>query len=509
MMNGVSPRDLLQVALFFVILLVTALPLGRFIARVMAGERTFLTPVLGPGGAGRLPPVRGRPGGRAALDGLHRRDAAVQPGRAAADYLVFSSSTCCPEPQGFGPVSADLAFNTAVSFTTNTNWQNYVPARRRVSYFTQMVGLAVAQLHLGRDRHRDRRRAGARARPAHRERRSATSGPTWSARTLYLLLPICLVVALVLVWQGVPQNLGGLRRRDHGRGRASRRSRRARSPARRRSRSWAPTAAASSTPTPPTPSRTRTPLTNFDRDRSPSSLIPVGADLHLRPHGRRHAARAGRSGPRWPSSSCSAWRWRCRPSRRATRCSPQLGVDQAPPLQAAATWRARRSASASPARCSSPSSRPPPPAARSTPCTTASCRWPAWCRWSTCSSARSSSAGSAPGLYGMLVFAILAVFIAGLMVGRTPEYLGKKIEAFEMKMAMLAVLVLAAARSWASPRLGRRAAAGTARPGNPGAARLHARSSTPSPPATGNNGSAFAGLSANTRTTTRRSAWRC
>jgi potassium-transporting ATPase potassium-binding subunit len=51
--------------------------------------------------------------------------------------------------------------------------------------------------------------------------------------------------------------------------------------------------------------------------------------------------------------------------------------------------------------------------------------------------------GVGAGLYGMVVFAILAVFIAGLMVGRTPEYLGKKVEAFEMKMAMLAVLVLA------------------------------------------------------------------
>ena len=51
--------------------------------------------------------------------------------------------------------------------------------------------------------------------------------------------------------------------------------------------------------------------------------------------------------------------------------------------------------------------------------------------------------GVGAGLYGMLVFAILAVFIAGLMVGRTPEYLGKKIESFEMKMAMLSVLILA------------------------------------------------------------------
>ena len=59
--------------------------------------------------------------------------------------------------------------------------------------------------------------------------------------------------------------------------------------------------------------------------------------------------------------------------------------------------------------------------------------------------------GVGSGLYGMLLFAILAVFIAGLMVGRTPEYLGKKIEAKEVKMAMLAILILPR-RSWASPR---------------------------------------------------------
>ena len=63
-------------------------------------------------------------------------------------------------------------------------------------------------------------------------------------------------------------------------------------------------------------------------------------------------------------------------------------------------------------------------------------------RCSISSLARSSSAASAPGLYGMLLFAVIAVFIAGLMVGRTPEYLGKKIEAKEVKMAMLALLIL-------------------------------------------------------------------
>jgi K+-transporting ATPase ATPase A chain len=104
--------------------------------------------------------------------------------------------------------------------------------------------------------------------------------------------------------------------------------------------------------------------------------------------------------------------------------------------------------------------------------------------------------GVGSGLYGMLVFAIIAVFIAGLMVGRTPEYLGKKLEAFEMKMASLVILIppffalvgTAIAVSMAAGR------AGTANPGAHGFSEiLYAFSST-----AGNNGSAFAGLSANT-----------
>src|SRR5262249_51410688 len=100
------------------------------------------------------------------------------------------------------------------------------------------------------------------------------------------------------------------------------------------------------------------------------------------------------------------------------------------------------------------------------------------------------------GLYGMLVFAILAVFIAGLMIGRTPEYLGKKIEAYEMKMTSLAILVtpllvLLGTAIAVSADAGR---AATANPGAHGFSEiLYAVTS-----AANNNGSAFAGLSANT-----------
>jgi K+-transporting ATPase ATPase A chain len=104
--------------------------------------------------------------------------------------------------------------------------------------------------------------------------------------------------------------------------------------------------------------------------------------------------------------------------------------------------------------------------------------------------------GVGAGLYGMLMFAILAVFIAGLMVGRTPEYLGKKIEAFEMKMAMLAVLVLAADILLFSgaASVGDWGTSTTNNSGPHGFSEiLYAYTS-----ATGNNGSAFAGLGPNT-----------
>src|SRR5262249_57775466 len=104
--------------------------------------------------------------------------------------------------------------------------------------------------------------------------------------------------------------------------------------------------------------------------------------------------------------------------------------------------------------------------------------------------------GVCAGLYGMLVFVVLAVFIAGLMVGRTPEYLGKKIQAYEVKMAMLSLLVLCLSilgfSAWAS--VSEWGKAGLNNTGPHGLSEmLYAFSS-----ATGNNGSAFAGLTANT-----------
>ena len=137
-----------------------------------------------------------------------------------------------------------------------------------------------------------------------------------------------------------------------------------------------------------------------------------------------------------------------------------------------------------------------PRAARSTRCTTASCRWAAWCRWSTSCWAEIIFGGVGAGLYGMLLHVILAVFIAGLMVGRTPEYLGKKIEAREVKLADLRPA--GDHRRHLDLRRDRRGTpAGLAGLGNAGphglSEILYAFAS-----ADANNGSAFAGLNGNT-----------
>ena len=123
-------------------------------------------------------------------------------------------------------------------------------------------------------------------------------------------------------------------------------------------------------------------------------------------------------------------------------------------------------------------------------------RWAVSFRCSTSSLGEIIIGGVGAGLYGMLVFVVLAVFIAGLMVGRTPEYLGKKIQSYEVKMAMLALLVLAVSilgfAAWAS--VSKWGLAGLNNNGPHGLSEiLYAYSS-----ANGNNGSAFAGLSANT-----------
>ena len=190
-----------------------------------------------------------------------------------------------------------------------------------------------------------------------------------------------------------------------------------------------------------------------------------------------------------------------------------------PPLRRrAATWRAKRRASALRLRRCSPLLPPTPVAAPSTACTTALRRWAGLVPLFNIQTGEVIFGGVGAGLYGILLYAIVAVFIAGLMVGRTPEYVGKKIEQKEVKMAMLAliatafsILVFAAIstvvqfprrrktpKATSCAELLESARARPLRTSTTAARMDSARSFTPTRARTGNNGSAFAGLNANT-----------
>ncbi len=196
----------LQIGLFLLAILAVTPPLGRYMARVFKRERTWFDPVLRP------------------VERLIYRSTAVDETREmrwteyAVAVLLFSVVSMIVlyvmqrvqqwlpwNPQGFGAVAPDLAFNTAASFTTNTNWQAY-SGESTMSYFTQMAGLAyhnfvsaavgiavaVAFIRGVAQKEKD------------------TIGNFWVDMVrglLWVLLPICLVGALVLVSQGVVQNL--------------------------------------------------------------------------------------------------------------------------------------------------------------------------------------------------------------------------------------------------------------------------------------------------------------
>jgi K+-transporting ATPase ATPase A chain len=196
----------LQIALFFGLVVLLIKPLGLYMARVFNGERTWLDPVLGP-----VERLMYRLGGVDPRQGQHwtTYTAAMLLFNLAGLVLLYALQRLqhvLPfNPQDFGPVAPDSAFNTAVSFMTNTNWQSYA-GESTMAYLVQMAGLTVQNfvsaatgiaLSIALVRGFARRSA-------------QTLGNFWVdlvRATLWVLLPFSLVLALVLVWQGVPQNL--------------------------------------------------------------------------------------------------------------------------------------------------------------------------------------------------------------------------------------------------------------------------------------------------------------
>ena len=248
-----TANGIFQIAVFFLLILAVTKPVGSYMTKVFAGERTFLYPVL-------------RPIERLCYAACGVKESVEQRWTQYAGSLlafsIFSAVTLyllqrfqgwLPlNPMGFGTahapsgataVTPDLAFNTAVSFTSNTNWQNY-SGESTLSYLVQMLGLtmhnftsAAAGIAI----------AIAMIRGFARQQAQAI-GNFWVdlvRATVYVLLPLSLVIALVFCWQGVIQNLHPYTSRRRWKEKR-RPSRRGRSRRRKRSRWWGRMAADSS-----------------------------------------------------------------------------------------------------------------------------------------------------------------------------------------------------------------------------------------------------------------------
>jgi K+-transporting ATPase ATPase A chain len=482
-----------QIALFCAAVILLVKPFGYYMTRVFNGERTFLSLPL-------------RPLERAiyALSGVKEDEEQDWKSYGLA-MLTFSLAGFLAlyalqrlqaflpfNPQHLDSVSPDLAFNTSVSFVTNTNWQSYTP-ESTMSYLTQMAGLTVHNFVSAATGI-----ALAIALIRGFARRSArTIGNFWVDMTrtvLYVLLPIAIVVGLFFVWQGMPQNLGAYTEATTLEGS-------------KQVIAQGPVASQEVIKIMGTngggffnansahPYENPNALTNFVQM---VLIFSIGASL-TNVFGRT----VGKERQGWAIFAVMSILFLTgvftvyATESGGNPAFASLPIDAAPSaLQAGGNMEGKE------VRFGIANS-----SLFTTVTTDASCG-----AVNNMHDSLLPLGGMVPmvnimlgeiifggvgsGLYGMLLFAIVAVFVAGLMVGRTPEYLGKKLEAKEVKMAILAILILPLSM------LGFTAIAVVVTPGLAALANsgphgfseaLYAYVS-----ATGNNGSAFAGLSANT-----------
>jgi len=479
--------DLLTLVAFLAIIVLITPFLGRYIARVMEGERTILSPVLRPieRGIYRIAGIdeTEEQGWRTyAVSVLLMAFVAIVVG-----YLTLRLQDVLPlNPNGAAAQSPELAFNTSVSFETNTNWQNY-SGETGVSYFSQMTMLAVRNFTSAAT---GLAVAIALVRGLTR-RTSQTLGNFWVDLTrgvMYILLPICLVGAIFLVWQGVPQTLDGPAAVTTLEGTAQTL---ARGPIASQEfiKELGNNGGGFLNANSAHPFENPTPLTNF------VEMLAMFAIPFALTYVFGRYAKDQRQGWVIFGAMAAVFMVGALVAMHAETGGNPLfpsGVDQALGNMEGKELKFGAGIGALFAAITTSTS------------TGAINAWhdsfqpiggliPLF----NIELGEITPGGIGAGLYGMLVMgAILAVFIAGLMVGRTPEYLGKKVEAFEMKMAMLVVLVLGAS-ILGFTAIASVTQAGLAGPLNPGphgfSEILYAFSSQ-----TGNNGSAFAGLSGNT-----------
>jgi K+-transporting ATPase ATPase A chain len=487
-----SANGWLQFALFSLILLASVRPVGIYLARVLEGKRTWLDPVLRP--FERL--IYKLSGINADKEMNWREYACAMLGFSAVSliltYAIERLQNFLPwNPQGLAAVGPDLAWNTAVSFTTNTNWQSYTP-ETTMSYLTQMAGLAThnfwsAAMGIA---------VAVALIRAIKRTSSDTIGNFWvdTTRTLlYVLLPASLIGALLMVAQGVPQNLSAYTSAHTLEGQTQ-------------AIAQGPVASQEIIKMLGTngggffnansahPFENPTPLTNLFQ-MFLIFVIPAGLTYTL---GRM----TGSPGHGWAvlaamfvlfAAGFATVYWAESHPHLLIHGAAQTGTATAPAGNMEGK-EVRNGIAAS--------------SLFATITTDASCG-----AVNTMHDSLTPLGGMVvlinimlgevvfggvgSGLYGILIMVVLSVFIAGLMVGRTPEYLGKKIEAYDMKLTMLYVLIFPiiiltlTAAFVLSPTIG---LSSLTNQGPHGFTEiLYAFTSTAA-----NNGSAFMGLNANT-----------
>jgi len=515
----VSWQGYAQIALYFVVLIALAKPLGAYMARVYEGEPVFLEKALG--WLERLiyrlcgVPVDDRsaspgPGqGRSLADAREMRwttyAGAMLLFHVASLVVVYGiqrlQGVLPLNPQGFSATTPDLSWNTAVSFTTNTNWQSY-GGETTLSYLSQMLALTV-QNFVSAASGMAIMAALVRA----LARKQATGiGNFWvdmTRTTLYILLPASLLFAVFLVSQGVVQTFSSyhsvslLQATKDADGKSVVDQILAVGPAASQIaiKDLGTNGGGFFNANSAHPFENPTPLSNFV---IMLSILTIPAALT---HTFGKMVKDTRQG--WAVLAAMLviflpLLWVCVSREQAGNPAlASMNVDQlAGALQPGGNMEGKElrfgiSASALYATATTAASNGSVNAMHDS-FSPLGGLVPLW----LIQLGEIVFGGVGSGLYGILMFAVVAVFVAGLMVGRTPEYLGKKIEAYEMKMASLAILVPCAAVLvfTAIAVVTEAGKKGVANPGPHGFSEvLYAFSS-----ASNNNGSAFGGLSANT-----------
>jgi K+-transporting ATPase ATPase A chain len=495
----------LQISLFIACILLLAKPVGLYLTRVFEHRRTFLDPILVPCERLLYRLTRIKPEEEMRWTEYAVSMLAFSAVTALLTYVIERTQHLLPlNPQHLPGVEPVLALNTAISFTTNTNWQSYSP-EGTMSYLTQMLGLATHNFWSGA--------VGIALAVAFirgiARREANTLGNFWvdlTRATLWVLVPISIVFSIALVSQGVVQNFkpydtAKLVEQQKVTGTDGK-------PATITTQTIAQGPVASQeaikmlgtngggffNANSAHPFENPTPLSNFLQMLA-IFLLPAGLAIML-------GKMVGSPKHGWAVLAAMTVLW------FAATLTCYWAESQPNPLihnadQHASLTQSGGNMEGKEVRFGIANS-----ALFAAVTTDASCG-----AVNSMHDSFTPLGGMVPmvnillgevvfggvgsGLYGMLVFVIMAVFIAGLMVGRTPEYLGKKIEAYDVQMSMLYLLIFPfiilgfTAVTVLMPNLG---LSSLANHGPHGLSEiLYAYTS-----ATGNNGSAFAGLNANT-----------